>query len=146
MNKIYIQMLLTSWSIPSPIQSNLPSPAQTSIPPTTTSTTKPEEPSPVAAQPFVTEQQPRPSTFEQPPHLASEELPSTQPPSSQDEGYGHGVSIDSMIANPRVPTFGEPLANVGTKQATTLNKASVQPEPFAQQTQLEIPTQQTVSD
>ena len=42
-----------------------------------------------------------------------EDLLST-PPTSQDEGYGHGVSIDSMIVTPRVPTLGEQLPNVGT--------------------------------
>ena len=41
-----------------------------------------------------------------------EDLPST-PPTSQDEGYGHGVSIDSMIVTPCVPTLGEQLPNVG---------------------------------
>ena len=38
----------------------------------------------------------------------------TTPPTSQDEGYGHGVSIDSMIVTPCVPTLGEQLSNVGT--------------------------------
>ena len=33
---------------------------------------------------------------------------------SQDEGYVHRVSIDSMIINPRVPILGEQLPNVGT--------------------------------
>ena len=33
-----------------------------------------------------------------------EDLPST-PPTSQDEGYGHGVSVNSMIVTPRVPTL-----------------------------------------
>ena len=42
-----------------------------------------------------------------------EDLPST-PSTFQDEGYGHGVSIDSMIVTPRVPTLGEQLPNVGT--------------------------------
>ena len=36
------------------------------------------------------------------------------PPAFQDEGYGHGVSIDSMIVTPRVPILGEQLPNVGT--------------------------------
>ena len=36
------------------------------------------------------------------------------PQTSQDEGYGHGVSINSMIVIPRVPTLGEQLPNVGT--------------------------------
>ena len=35
-----------------------------------------------------------------------EDLLST-PPTSQNVGYGHGVSIDSMIITPRVPTLGE---------------------------------------
>ena len=39
--------------------------------------------------------------------------PST-PLISQYEGYGHGVSIDSMIVTPRVPVLGEQLPNVGT--------------------------------
>ena len=42
----------------------------------------------------------------------TEEFPST-PPAFQDEGYGHGISIDSMIVTPRVPILGEPLPNVG---------------------------------
>ena len=41
------------------------------------------------------------------------DLPS-MPPTFQDEGYGHGVSIDSMITTPRVPILGEQLPNVGT--------------------------------
>ena len=36
------------------------------------------------------------------------------PLASQDEGYGHGVSIDSMIITPSVPILGEQLPNVGT--------------------------------
>ena len=43
----------------------------------------------------------------------TEDLPST-PPTSQDEGYGHRVSIDSMIVTPRVQTLGEQSPNVGT--------------------------------
>ena len=41
------------------------------------------------------------------------DLPST-PRISQDEGYGHEVSIDSMIVAPRVPILGEQAPNVGT--------------------------------
>ena len=43
----------------------------------------------------------------------TEDLPST-PRISQDEGYGHGVSIDSMIVTSHVPILGEQLPNVGT--------------------------------
>ena len=42
-----------------------------------------------------------------------EDLPFT-PPTSQDEGYSYGVSIDSMIITPHVPTLGEQSPNVGT--------------------------------
>ena len=38
---------------------------------------------------------------------------SSTPPAFQDEGYGHGVSIDSMIVTSCVPTLGEQLPNVG---------------------------------
>ena len=41
------------------------------------------------------------------------DLPST-PPTSQDKGYGDGVTIDSMIVTPHVPTLGEQFPNVGT--------------------------------
>ena len=50
-----------------------------------------------------------------------EDLPST-PPASQDEGYGHGISIDSMIVTPRVPILGEPLLNVGTNTKAELSR------------------------
>ena len=50
-----------------------------------------------------------------------EDLPST-PPTSQDEGYGHGVSIDSMIVIPYVPILGEQLPNVGTSIDTELQE------------------------
>ena len=43
----------------------------------------------------------------------TEDLPST-PPASQDKGYGHGISIDSMIVTPRFPLLGKQLPNVGT--------------------------------
>ena len=43
----------------------------------------------------------------------TEDLPS-MPRISQNEGYGHGVSIDSMIVTPRDPILGEQLPNVGT--------------------------------
>ena len=39
--------------------------------------------------------------------------PST-PLISQDEGYGHGVSIDSMIITLYIPILVEQLPNVGT--------------------------------
>ena len=38
--------------------------------------------------------------------LPTKDLPS-MPPTSQDEGHGHGVSINFMIVTPRVPTLGE---------------------------------------
>ena len=38
----------------------------------------------------------------------TEDLPST-PRISQDEGYGHGVSIDSRIVTPRVPILSEQI-------------------------------------
>ena len=38
----------------------------------------------------------------------------TTPPPSEDEGYGHGVTLDSMIVTPRVPTLVEESINVGT--------------------------------
>ena len=41
------------------------------------------------------------------------DLPST-PPMSEDEDYGHGVSIDSMIVTPRVLTLVDKSPNVGT--------------------------------
>ena len=43
----------------------------------------------------------------------TEDLPS-MPPTSQDEGYGHVVNIDSMIVTSRVPTLGDQSPNVGT--------------------------------
>ena len=43
----------------------------------------------------------------------TEDSPSTSP-ISQDEGYVHGVSINSMIVTPRVPILSEQLSNVGT--------------------------------
>ena len=49
---------------------------------------------------------------------AIEDLPSIPSPASQDEGYGHGVSIDFMIITPRVPILGEQLPNVGTNTDT----------------------------
>ena len=42
-----------------------------------------------------------------------EDLSST-PLVSQGEGYGHRVSIDSMIVTPRVPILGEQVPNIGT--------------------------------
>ena len=39
----------------------------------------------------------------------------TPPPPAKDEGYGHGVTIDSMIVAPCVPTLVEESTNVGTK-------------------------------
>ena len=67
----------------------------------------------IIEQPISTvEEQPtriveQPSTTSQPPQLDSKELPSMPLPTSQDEGYGHGVSIDSMIVTPRVLMLGE---------------------------------------
>ena len=43
----------------------------------------------------------------------TEDLRST-PLVSQDEGYDHEISIDSMIVTPCVPTLGEQIPNVGT--------------------------------
>ena len=43
------------------------------------------------------------------------------------------VSIDSMIITPRVPTLGEPSADVGIEQATTPDKVLIRPETSAQQ-------------
>ena len=43
----------------------------------------------------------------------TEDLPFT-PRTSQDEGYGHGVSIDSMIVTPHVSMLGEQVPNIGT--------------------------------
>ena len=37
------------------------------------------------------------------------------PPISQDEGYNHGVSINSIIVTPRVPTLSEQSPNVGIR-------------------------------
>ena len=51
----------------------------------------------------------------------TEEFPST-PPAFQDEGYGHGISIDSMIVTPRVPILGESLPNIGTNKETESSK------------------------
>ena len=51
----------------------------------------------------------------------TEDLPST-PQISQDEGYDHGVSIDSMIITPRVPTLSEQAPNIGTSTNADLNK------------------------
>ena len=50
-----------------------------------------------------------------------EDLPST-PPASQDEGYGHGISIDSMIVTPRVLILGESIPNIGTNKEAKLSK------------------------
>ena len=42
----------------------------------------------------------------------------TPPPPSKDKGYGHGVTLDSMIVTPRVPTLVEESINVGTEEET----------------------------
>ena len=39
----------------------------------------------------------------------------TPPPPSKDEGYGHGITLDSMIVTPRVPTLVEDSTDVGTE-------------------------------
>ena len=39
----------------------------------------------------------------------------TPPHPSEDEGYGHRISLDSMIVTPRVPTLVEESTDVGTK-------------------------------
>ena len=51
----------------------------------------------------------------------TEDLPST-PRNSQDEGYGHGVSIDSMIVYPRVPALGKQAPNAGTSTNANPNE------------------------
>ena len=50
-----------------------------------------------------------------------EDLPST-PPASQDKGYGHGISIDSMIITPRVLILGESIPNIGTNKEVKSSK------------------------
>ena len=87
-----------------------------------------EQPTPTAEQP---------STTNQPPQLNSKELPSMPPPTSQDEGYGHGVSTDSMIVTPCVPMLGERSTNVGTKEVTTPNEALAQQTEFDQTAHLD---------
>ena len=49
-----------------------------------------------------------------------EDLPTT--PSAQDEGYGHRISIDSMIITPHVPLLGESLPNIGTNKEIESSK------------------------
>ena len=47
----------------------------------------------------------------------------TPPPSSKDEGYGRGVTLDSIIMIPRVPTLVQESINVGIKdEAETLEE------------------------
>ena len=40
----------------------------------------------------------------------------TTPPPFEDEGYGHGVTLDSMIVTPRVPILVEESTNVRTER------------------------------
>ena len=47
----------------------------------------------VSAQPQMTEQ--------------TAAVQNTPPTPSEDEGYGHGITLDSMIVTPRVPTLVE---------------------------------------
>ena len=52
----------------------------------------------------------KPSSAEQAMPPAEDTVPlvkdlSSMPPTSQDEGYGHGVSVDSIIVTPLVPTL-----------------------------------------
>ena len=42
-------------------------------------------------------------------------LQNTFPLPSQDEGYGHGITLDSMIVTPRVPTLVEESTNIRTE-------------------------------
>ena len=54
----------------------------------------------------------------------TEDLSST-PLTSQDEGYSHGVSIDSMIVTPSVSTLGEQSPNVGRSTNTEPQKMPI---------------------
>ena len=74
----------------------------------------------------------RPSSTEQTttePTIIVEDLPQFEDllstlPASQDEGYGHGISIDFMIVTPCVPILGEPLPNIGTSKEAEPSKVS----------------------
>ena len=46
---------------------------------------------------------------------SSEDPQNASPLPSQDEGYGHGITLDSMIVTPRVPTLVEESTNIGTE-------------------------------
>lgn len=48
--------------------------------------------------------------------LAFDECLMTHPPSKSDEGYGLGVSIDSMIVNPHVLVLVKDTTNGGTSE------------------------------
>ena len=80
-------------------------------------------------QPTSTPEQP--STTNQP---LSEEFLSIPPLASQDEGYAHGVNIDSMIVTPCVPMLGEPSTNMGIEETTKPNEAPAQQADFDQTT------------
>ena len=52
-----------------------------------------------------------------------ENLLNTSSLPSQDEGYGHGITLDSMIATPRVSILIEDSTDVGTeKEIETLEE------------------------
>ena len=49
----------------------------------------------------------------------------TPPPPSEDEDYGHGITLDSMIVAPRVLTLVEESINVGTEgESKTLEETT----------------------
>ena len=60
------------------------------------------------------------------PPQVTEQTAATQtnpPPPSEDKGYGHGVTLDSMIVTPCVPTLVEESINVRTEdEAETLEE------------------------
>ena len=50
----------------------------------------------------------------------------TPPPPFEDEGYSHGVTLDSTIMTPRVPTLVEEPINIGTENEGETPEESVE--------------------
>ena len=65
----------------------------------------------VSVEPQVTEQA---ATVQSTPPPPSEDFQNTSLLPSQDEGYGHGITLDSMIVTPCVPSLVEDSTDVGT--------------------------------
>ena len=74
------------------------------------------EPPLVIEQPVATQNTPPPS---------SEGPQNASPLPYEDEGYGHRITLDSMIMTPRVPTLVEESTNIGTEgESKTLEETA----------------------